>query len=209
MANYELLEVLESGTSGIVRFKRDIADFSHKAGQLHEELSKFVGDTECLKLVIDLRDTQYLPSSVLGALIQLHNQGTEVHLANAGESVVEVLQVTQLSRMIHSNEVDVDPWPVDVGGKEEALRIAVQGSCVTCPECLHEAHADKHFVGKRGVCGHCENEFLITTDLLQHATHVYTGCPSCRSRIRLPKDQLQQTIHCPQCDTHLDVRMII
>jgi anti-anti-sigma regulatory factor len=69
---------------------------------------RFVGDNFCLKLVIDLRETTCLPSGVLGVLVQLHTGVSEVYLAYASGDVAEIMSVTQLNRMIHVNEVEVE-----------------------------------------------------------------------------------------------------
>ena len=115
MPAFDLFEVREAETVSIIRFLDQIDDFSHRTTDLHEQLSKFVGDNACLKLVIDLRETKYLPSSVLGVLVQLRNQGCEVHLANASVDVAEVMQVTRLDTMIHVNKTEVGPWEKDAG----------------------------------------------------------------------------------------------
>jgi anti-sigma B factor antagonist len=200
MPAFDLFEIREADTVSIVRFAQEIVNFSHRASDLHEQLLRFVGDHSCLKLVIDLRDTTYLPSSVLGVLVQLHNHGCEVHLANASDDVVEVLQVTQLVRMIHVNETIVEPWSDENSELPEVVVAGVQGYCVTCPECLHEVDTDKHNLGKREVCGRCDHEFAVTADLLREATHLSADCPSCRGL---------QTIQCPLCDTPTEIRMIV
>ena len=49
-----------------------------------------------------------LPSGVLGVLVQLHTGVSEVYLAYASGDVAEIMSVTQLNRMIHVNEVEVE-----------------------------------------------------------------------------------------------------
>lgn len=209
MHESDLFEVREAGVVSIVRFADEIGSFSQRTADLHEQLSRFIGEQECLKIVIDLRDTTYLPSSVLGVMVQLHNQGCEVNLANASDDVAEVLEITQLDRMIHVNKIDVDPWEDGVGQVPEVVPIAVAGYCVTCPECLHEVDVDKNNLGQRERCSHCRLEFAVTAELMREATHLSANCPGCRGRLRLLRDQLKETITCPQCDTKTEVRMIV
>lgn len=209
MHKFDLFETREAGVVSIVRFADEIANFSHRTTELYEQLSRFIGDNECLKIVIDLRNTSYLPSSVLGVMVQLHNLGCEVQLANASDDVAEVLQITQLIQMIHVNEIEVDPWEDSAGEAAEVVPVAVAGYCVTCPECLHEVDTDKNNLGKRERCSHCRLEFAVTADLMREATHLSANCPGCRGRLRLLRDQLKETITCPQCDTETEVRMIV
>jgi len=209
MPGYDLINVREAGSFSIIRFAQGIDDFSHRTSDLHEQLLRFVSDHSCLKLAIDLRETIYLPSSVLGVLVQLHNHGCEVHLANASDDVVEVLEVTQLNRMIHVNETEVDSWAEGDNATAEVVPVAVQGYCVTCPQCLHEVDTDKHNLGKREECGHCSHGFVVTADLMREATHLSAECPACRGRLRLLRDQLKQTIRCPKCDLKTQVRMFV
>jgi hypothetical protein len=51
MPEFDLIEIREAGTVSIVRFMDQIDDFSHRTTELHEQLSRFVGDNACLKLV--------------------------------------------------------------------------------------------------------------------------------------------------------------
>lgn len=209
MPAFDLIDIREAGLLSIIRFTQGIDDFSHRTSDLHEQLLRFVGDHSCLKLVIDLRETSYLPSSVLGVLVQLHNHGCEVHLANASDDVVEVLEVTQLIKMIHVNETEVDAWANVVGTAAEVVPVAVAGYCVTCPQCLHEVDTDKHNLGKREVCGHCSHDFAVTADLMREATHLSALCPACRGSLRVLRDHLKQPIRCPQCDIETEVRMFV
>jgi anti-anti-sigma factor len=207
MPKFDLIEIREAGTVSIVRFMQQIDDFSHRTSDLHEQLSRFVGDNECLKLVIDLRETTYLPSSVLGVLIQLHNAGCEVHLANASEDVAEVMQVTQLNRMIHVNETEVGPWE-EVSGSE-LLRVPLEGYALTCPECLHETQVDKHLLGKRSTCSQCSGELSVTTEAIREASHVFATCPACMTQLRVRRDELNVGMSCPQCDSLIEIRVIV
>lgn len=207
MSAFDLFEIREAGTVSTVRFMQQIDDFSHRTTDLHTQLSRFVGDNSCLKLVIDLRDTTYLPSSVLGVLVQLHNQGCEVHLANASEDVVEVMQVTQLSRLVHVNEIEVGPWDKVAGA--ELVRIPLEGYGLTCPECLHETLVDKHLLGKRATCTQCNDEFSVTAEAIREAEKVFANCPSCETRLRVHRDEVNVGLSCPQCDSLIEIRVIV
>lgn len=209
MSDFDLIEIREAGSFSTIRFAQGIDDFSHRTADLHEQLLRFVGAHSCLKLAIDLRETIYLPSSVLGVLVQLHNHGCEVHLANASDDVAEVLRVTQLDTMIHVNKTEVDPWTEDASEAAEVVAVGVTGYCVTCPQCLHEVDTDKHNLGKRETCGQCSHDFAVTADLMREATHLSAECPACRGRLRLLREQLKQAIRCPKCDTETEVRMIV
>lgn len=207
MPAFDLFEIREAGTVSTVRFMDQIDDFSHRTTDLHEQLSRFVGDNACLKLVIDLRDTKYLPSSVLGVLVQLRNQGCEVHLANASVDVADVMQVTRLDTMIHVNETEVDPWDKQAG--DELTRVSIAGYALTCPECLHETLVDKHLLGKRAVCSQCGDGFSVTAEAIREATHVFADCPSCETQLKLQREEVNVGISCPQCDSLIEVRVIV
>ena len=207
MPAFDLFEVREAETVSIIRFLDQIDDFSHRTTDLHEQLSKFVGDNACLKLVIDLRETKYLPSSVLGVLVQLRNQGCEVHLANASVDVAEVMQVTRLDTMIHVNKTEVGPWEKDAG--DALARVPLAGYVLTCPECLHETMVDKHLLGKRATCMHCNDQFSVTAEAIREATHVFASCPSCAAQLRIQREEVNVGMSCPQCDSLIEVRVIV
>lgn len=207
MATFDLFEIREAGTVSTVRFMQQIDDFSHRTSDLHEQLARFVGDNSCLKLVIDLRDTKYLPSSVLGVLVQLYNGGCEVHLANASEDVAEVMQVTQLNRMIHVNEVEVGPWDQVAGA--ELVRIPIHGYGLTCPQCLHETLVDKHLLGKRATCSECNEDFSVTAEAIREASHVFANCPACETQLRVRRKEVNVGMSCSQCDALIEIRVIV
>lgn len=207
MSTYDLFEIRKAGTVSTVRFMEQIDDFSHRTSDLHEQLARFVGDNECLKLVIDLRDTTYLPSSVLGVMVQLRNGGCEVHLANASEDVAEVMRVTQLDTMIRVNQTEVTPWDQVVG--DEVIRVSLVGYGLTCPECLHETLVDKHLLGKRATCSSCSQDFSVTTESIREANHVFANCPSCETQLRVSRDEVNVGMSCPQCDSLIEIRVIV
>ena len=142
-------------------------------------------------------------------LVQLRNHGCEVHLANASDDVVEVMQVTQLIRLIHVNETEVSLWVDDVGAVAEVVPVSVAGYLVICPECRHEVDTDKQNLGKRQTCGQCSHEFSLTAELVSEATHLLANCPACRGRLQLSRDHLKQPIQCPHCGTGTEVRMFV
>lgn len=207
MPEFDLFEIREAGTISIVRFMEQIDDFSHRTSELHEQLARFVGDNSCLKLIIDLRHTTYLPSSVLGVLVQLHNQGCEVHLANASEDVAEVMQVMQLNRMIHVNNTEVGPWTN--AGAAEVTRVPLGGYALNCPACLHATPVDKNLLGKRATCSHCREEFSVTAQAIREAELVFADCPACHARIQTRRDDLNVGISCPGCDTLIEIRILV
>lgn len=207
MATFDLFEIREAGTVSTVRFMKQIDDFSHRTTDLHEQLSRFVGDHACLKLVIDLRETRYLPSSVLGVLVQLHSGGCEVHLANASEDVVDVMQVTQLDRLIHINETEVGPWDKVAGA--ELVRTPILGYGLTCPECLHETPVGKNLLGKRATCTECSHGFSVTAEAIREASHVFANCPSCETQLRVRRKEVNVGMSCPQCDSLIEIRVIV
>lgn len=207
MSAFDLFEIREAGTVSTVRFMQQIDDFSHRTSDLHEQLARFVGDNSCLKLMIDLRETTYLPSSVLGVLVQLHTGGCEVHLVNASDDVAEVMQVTQLNRMIHVNEVEVEPWDKVAGA--ELVRIPLEGYGLTCPTCLHETVVAKHLLGKRTACSECSEDFSVTAEAIREASHVFANCPSCETQLRVGRGEVNVGMSCPQCDALIEVRVIV
>lgn len=204
MSAFDLFEIPEAGTVSTVCFIQQIDDFSHRTPDLHEQLARFVGDKSCLKQVIDLCETTYLPSSVLGVLVQLHTGGCEVHLANASGDVAEAMQVTQLNWMFHVNEVEVGSWDKVTGA--ELVRIPLEGYGLTCPECLHETLVDRHLLEKRTACSECCEDFSVAA--IREASHVFANCCSCETRLRVCREEMNAGMPCPQCDALVEVCVI-
>ena len=106
--NYEYFSIIEAGAQSVIRFRSSISGSTAAMDEVQQELIDFIGRNTCQKLIIDLSDTAYLPSSVIGVLAVICSRGVEeLHLANASPDIVHVMEVMGLNRRIHINEFEL------------------------------------------------------------------------------------------------------
>ena len=71
--------------------------------QFRTAVSTLMG-TGCRTIIIDLRDTTFLDSSGLGALVwaahRMHSAGGELTVTNPGDQVMKILRVTGVERVL-------------------------------------------------------------------------------------------------------------
>lgn len=207
-----LFDVIEEGTFSIVRFRTDIEEASTRASEVYDDLTRFVGQVECLKLAIDLSAMRYIPSSILGIFARLPGQGIEVHLAGASPDIIEVLQVTQLDRILHVNKIELAPHDAEPGQTEEppdCIPVALDAYFVGCPSCAAECRIAKQDLGHRFECTSCEQSFAVTAEILSNATHVRARCPDCDHILRVRTTYLKQPLACNHCERHLEIRAVV
>lgn len=102
-----LLEVYQAGKLTVVGFGgREILD-QFSLAEYRDELQELVTEHACQTLAIDLTGVKIVPSGMLGILASFHNQGVDVHLYNASEEIREVIEITNLDRILHLHEVEV------------------------------------------------------------------------------------------------------
>ncbi len=209
MSFEEHLEVQEAGGFSIIRFRQDINEVGDCAEDMFEAVRRFASANSCLKLAIDVAAHPYLPSSVLSLLIRLHTQeGVEVHLVNAPEAVVEIINITQLNRMLHVNELEIGSWDTGPAG-ETVGAVALGGYFVDCPSCGAEHRVDKHDLGVRLTCEDCQARHTVSAEMLHDASHVYAECSECHKELRIAHSDLKTVLTCDHCETNLEIRTIV
>uniref|UniRef100_A0A7C2PHC8 Anti-sigma factor antagonist n=1 Tax=Schlesneria paludicola TaxID=360056 RepID=A0A7C2PHC8_9PLAN len=102
-----VLEVYETGELTVVGFGgREILDFISVA-ECRDELQELIREQQCRTLAIDLTGVKIVPSGLLGLMASVHHSGVEVHLYNACDAVREVIEITNLDRVLHLHDIDV------------------------------------------------------------------------------------------------------
>jgi len=210
----QFFQVRTAGKRSVIEFDSSIAEASNQTEEIRSELSEFLFANDCGVLIIDLTGTKFLPSSVLGVLTVICKGGTELHLVNAPDEVVDVMQVTKLDSMIHVNEIQLPPRDdssavTAVSASASSKNAAVLGYFVPCPHCGEEQKIDKHLLGDDTRCDDCRREFHVRADLLQSATYLFVDCPHCRREIRFARKYLAKPVACNFCDGVLQIRMYV
>lgn len=210
MSFEEHLDVQEAGGFSIVRFRMDISEVGDRSEDVFESLRRFVSAYNCLKIAFDVSEHPFLPSSVLSLLIRLHTQeGVEVHIVNASEAIVEIINVTQLNRLMHVNEIEIGSWESQNPAGEAVGAVALGGYFVDCPTCGAEHRLDKHDLGIRLTCETCNARHTISAEMMREASFLYATCPTCRKELRIPHGDLKTVLTCDHCESNLEVRTVL
>lgn len=208
-SNYEYFSIVEAGAQSIIRFRASISGSTAAMDEVQQELIDFIGRNTCQKLIIDLSDTAYLPSSVIGILAVICSRGVELHLANASPDIVHVMEVMGLNRRIHINEFEL---PAETEKKAEAPASApvavIEGYVVACPSCNTPASVDKHALGSSPECDRCHKPIHIDLTLLESASQIYFDCPKCGQQLKISPDWIDATVACDFCGVSAVVRRI-
>jgi len=107
MATVKNIEVYESGELTVVGFGgREVLDHLDLA-ECRDELERLIREHGCRTLAIDLTRVRLLPSGLLGVLATLRGKGVDVQIFNACDDIREVLEITQLNRVLEVCEVAV------------------------------------------------------------------------------------------------------
>ncbi|MEM7812240.1 MAG: STAS domain-containing protein [Planctomycetota bacterium] len=100
-------DVHETGPPTVIAFgDRDQSDVSTPAGLA--ELDGLLASADSSRLVVDLAGVRLIASGVLGMLARTANRGVDVTLLNASADIVEVLEVTNLDKLISVEAGDGD-----------------------------------------------------------------------------------------------------
>lgn len=102
-----ILEVYTAGPTTVVGFGgRDLLDTVNLAA-CRDEIVELLTREKCSVLAFDLSGVKLIPSGLLGLLASIRQLGSEVHLYNPSDDVREVLEVTNLDKIMPVHEVDV------------------------------------------------------------------------------------------------------
>lgn len=102
-----ILEVYQAGPLTVVGFGgKEILDEVSVANCRHE-LLELLEENDCQDLAFDLTGMTILPSGLLGVLASLRKQGVNIHVYNPSQDVREVLEITNLNRIIEVHELDL------------------------------------------------------------------------------------------------------
>ncbi|MEQ9411543.1 MAG: STAS domain-containing protein [Fuerstiella sp.] len=214
-AQHDSFIVLESGALSLIQFTPAIALPATDTNDVQTELLEFITRHDCQKLVIDLSNTVYMPSRILGVLIVLCSKGVEVHLANASPDVETIMHVTKLDSRIHVNKYKLDatsPRPAAAPGRRPPAgesAAALDGYFVACPVCHREQQISKHLLGKAATCTGCHAAIHVDSSLLQTATDIFCTCPHCHDQLRLDRGQLSRSVTCKFCERQFELRKVL
>jgi anti-sigma B factor antagonist len=101
------LEVYEAGELTVVGFGgKEVLDQVNVA-ECRDELVGLIRQHDCRSLAIDLTGVKILPSGLLGLMASIHRLGVEVHLYNACDEIVDVLEITKLNQVLQLHTVAV------------------------------------------------------------------------------------------------------
>jgi hypothetical protein len=102
-----IFTVDEVGRRAVVRFRdwKSSSDaffgpWEDFACDARSELESLTSEHDCTTLAIDISPIDLVPSSFLGLLVSLHRSGLEIELLHASKSVREILDRTQLNRVL-------------------------------------------------------------------------------------------------------------
>ena len=202
---YEYFEIRESGALSIVRLLPSVMAAATSTDDVQSELMDFVARKQCFKLVIDLSALTYLPSAMIGVMVILSSRGTEVHLANASDDIMHVMQIMGLTERIRVNEYEVTPAGSPATTADTA---AVNGFQIRCPHCTRGTAVDGHALGEHVPCLNCKKEFRVHSDLFANATHVRCSCPACEQTLKVESGWIGTQIRCSFCDYSFELRRI-
>lgn len=210
-------DVRSAGRASVIAFRNNLVDLANQPETALSELSDFMFANECRKLTIDLSGVKYLPSSLLGALAQLVRGGAAVHLTHAAQDVIDVLEVTKLSRLLKAYPGDV---PSDLDGEEPPaakgastssglLTTPVLGYLIPCSVCQTVLKIDKHALGHSQKCTACDKTIHVTADLFRQSQNLFAACPHCHRELRISRAMLNQHMRCSFCSVEIEVRLIV
>ena len=114
------LQVYRTGPTMVIGFGGgDVLDDVNVAAY-REEIAPLLDEHDCHTLGIDLTGVKLVPSGLLGLLASIRRRGVDVHIYNPSPDVREVLEVTNLDRLMPIHEIPVDvASPADGAGSPE------------------------------------------------------------------------------------------
>jgi Anti-anti-sigma regulatory factor (antagonist of anti-sigma factor) len=100
-------DVYASGALTVIGFgDRDPLDLS--VPDCLEEMNELLATVNGKHLAVDLTGIRLIASGMLGMLASTANRGINVLLFNPSEDIVEVLEITNLDKLLAVYSVDVD-----------------------------------------------------------------------------------------------------
>jgi anti-anti-sigma factor len=104
----QILEIYSTGPMTVLGFGgRDILD-RVDIGACRNEIVALVKQHGTKKLAFDLTGVKLVPSGMLGLLASLRQLNVEVHLCNPSDDVREVLEVTNLDRILQVYDIELE-----------------------------------------------------------------------------------------------------
>ena len=103
-----ILQVYEAGKLTVLGFGGQTLLDQVDLSVCRREITELVEEHKCETLAFDLAGVAVVPSGLLGLLASLRDLGVEVLLYDPSEDIREVLEVTQLSKIIGIHETDSD-----------------------------------------------------------------------------------------------------
>lgn len=205
--------VRRTGQVSVIEFPDTIADLGNDSARLQDEISSFLFDNDCHQLLIDLKNVSYLPSVLLGVLATIARGGAHTHLVNAAPDIVEVMSITQLNKLMHVNEIDLDRVLEDLDEEDDDDRdlqpTTLIGYILKCPDCGENTKVAKQQLGKSVECGSCRTTIHIDASSMTHATHIYAKCPHCRHELSVARRYLAKKVECKFCNGPLEIRIML
>jgi anti-anti-sigma factor len=102
-----VLQVYQTGPLTVVGFGRGPIPPNLDIAACRNEVFELVRVHACQTIAFDLTGVPLIPSGLLGLLASLRQQGLEIHLYNPSDDVRDVLEITQLDRLLPVHDVEV------------------------------------------------------------------------------------------------------
>ena len=102
-----VIKVYEAGRLTVVGFDGSFNLENTNISQCRDELAALIKENACEVLAFDLTGVRLLPSGLLGLLASLRQLGVEVHLYNPSDDVRDVLEITNLDRVMKVHEIEL------------------------------------------------------------------------------------------------------
>lgn len=114
------LQVYQAGPTTVVGFGgRDLLDDVNLA-ECRERMLSIIDEHHCNVLAFDMTGVKLIPSGLLGLLASIRSHGVEVHIYNPSPDVYEVLEVSNLIRMMPVHQVAV---PIPTQGRSDSYAV--------------------------------------------------------------------------------------
>ena len=110
--NQSILQVYETGQLTVVGFGGQSILDQIDLTACRAEIVSILEQHHCKVLAFDLTGVKLIPSGMLGLLASLRQMGIEVHLYNPSEDISEVLEITQLNKLMPVHHIDLENGPV-------------------------------------------------------------------------------------------------
>ena len=95
-----VLDVLETGARVVVAFRNTNTWDYHILAKCEDEIDGIIETYAFETLVFDLSNLKMMSSTLLGILVHLYKSGLKIRLRNPTESVREILETTELYRVL-------------------------------------------------------------------------------------------------------------